>query len=379
MVEVRQWLSFAGKTPWLILIPESPKMPEQTAIATNQRRNLLLEAIRRLSKTRSWVTQRDLLADLKGQGYDVKKHHILRDLKALLIIYPELECHNESDEDGNPKRGVEFGYRWLAKDVTPETGLSIPEALSLILVSRHLTQALPATLSGALDKLFDRAKATLDLQQKNGTAHWENMVGIVTPAQPMLPPKVSDEVVQVIHQALIAREKFSGVYRNSKGEQEERLMNPLGLMVREPAIYLIAVVEGHQDPRMFAMHRFLSARREYIPSVQPDGFCLDSYLDEQGNFGTGKWLTLKAKVNTYLGMILEETPLGKNQKLSQPDKSGWRNLTVSVRNNWQLRWWLLGQGDKIVVQAPAELASKILSTALSVVTAYQAETNPNNR
>ena len=80
-------------------------MPEQAAIATSQRRNLILEAIRRLSKTRSWVTQRDLLADLKGQGYDVQKHHILRDLKALALIHPEMECHNESDEDGNPKRG----------------------------------------------------------------------------------------------------------------------------------------------------------------------------------------------------------------------------------------------------------------------------------
>ena len=50
--------------------------------------------------------------------------------------------------------GVEFGYRWVAREAAPETGLSIPEALSLVLVSRHLKQALPATLSGALDKLF---------------------------------------------------------------------------------------------------------------------------------------------------------------------------------------------------------------------------------
>lgn len=350
-------------------------MPEQAAIATSQRRNLILEAIRRLSKTRSWVTQRDLLADLKGQGYDVQKHHILRDLKALALIHPEMECHNESDDDGTPKRGVEFGYRWVPREAAPETGLSIPEALSLVLVSRHLKQALPATLSGALDKLFDRAEATLNLQQKNGTAHWRDMVGVVTPSQPMQPPKVSAEVIQVVHQALIAKEQFRGVYRNSKGEQEERLLNPLGIMVREPAIYLIAVVDGHDDPRMFAMHRFLSARREHLPAMQSEGFSLNSYLEEQGHFGTGKWLTLEAKVNAHLGMILAETPLGKNQKLSEANKDDWRNLTVSVRDNWQLRWWLLGQGNRIVVQAPAELATKILSTASSVVSAYQARIN----
>lgn len=346
-------------------------MPEQAAIATNQRRNLILEAIRRLSKTRSWVTQRDLLVDLKGQGYDVQKHHILRDLKALALIHPEMECHNESDEEGNPKRGVGFGYRWVARDAAPETGLSIPEALSLVLVSRHLKQALPATLSGALGKLFDRAEATLDLQQKNGTAHWKDMVGVVTPSQPMQPPKISDEVIQVVHQALIAKEQFRGVYRNSKGEQEERLLNPLGIMVREPAIYLIAVVDGHHDPRMFAMHRFLSARREYAPTWQPDGFSLKYYLEEQGNFGTGKWLMLKARVSPHLGMILDETHLGSTQKLGQPDEDGWRDLVVRVRDNWQLRWWLLAQGNRIIVQAPNELAIKVLSTASSVVSAYK--------
>jgi len=345
-------------------------MPDQAAIATNQRRNLVLEAIRRLSKTRSWVTQRDLLVDLSGQGYDVKKHHILRDLKALAQIHPEMECHNESDVNGNAKRGVEFGYRWVARDVAPETGLSIPEALSLVLVSRHLKQALPATLSGALGKLFERAEATLDLQQKNGTAHWKDLVGVVTPAQPMLPPKVSDEIIQVVHQALIAKEQFRGFYKNTKGEEEERVLNPLGIMVREPAIYLIAVVDGHQDPRMFAMHRFLSAQREHVSAWQPEGFSLNEYLEEQGNFGTGKLLALKARVNQHLGMILEETPLGKNQKLGDPDQDGWRSLTVSVRDNWQLRWWLLGQGDRIVVDGPTSVRDLIINKSKQVLEIY---------
>lgn len=337
-------------------------MPEQTAIATSQRRNLLLEAIRRLSRTRSWVTQRNLLADLNGQGYDVQKHHVLRDLKALIQIHPELECHNESDSDGRPKRGVEFGYRWVTREATPETGLSIPEALSLILVARYLKQALPSTLAGALDKLFERAEATLDLQQKNGVAHWKDLVGIVTPSQPMLPPTISDQVTQVVHQALIAREQFKGTYRNVKGEQEERLLNPLGIMVREPTIYLIAIVDGHDEPRMFAMHRFLSAERVHTPVLRPEGFSLQHYLDEQGNFGIGKWLTLKARINPHLAIILGETPLGTNQQLGEADGDGWRDLSVRVRDNWQLRWWLMAQGERIVVLSPTEYRNRLMKT-----------------
>lgn len=349
-------------------------MPAQAAIATGQRRNLLLEAIRRLSKTRSWVTQRNLLADLRGQGFDVQKHHLLRDLKALAQIHPELECHDESNDAGKPKRGVEYGYRWVARDAPPETGLSLPEALSLVLVSRYLKQALPATLAGALEKLFDRAEKTLDIQQKNGVAHWSDMVGVVTPSQPMMPPRIRDEVIYVVHQALIANEQFRGTYRNAKGEEEVRLLNPLGIMIREPSIYLIAVTDGHEGPRMFAMHRFSSVQRAHSTAWQPPGFNLAAYLEEQGNFGSGKWLTLKARICKNLGMILDETPLGSNQRLGDPDVDGWRSLSVKVRDNWQLRWWLLAQGDRIDVRGPEEIRTRITST-LEKTSKMYVETN----
>jgi len=346
-------------------------MPEQSAIATNQRRNLTLEAIQRLSKTRSWVTQRDLLVDLRGQGYDVQKHHVLRDLKALAQIHAELECHNDSNAEGLPRRGVEFGYRWVARRAAPETGLSIPEALSLVLVSRYLKQALPATLGSALDRLFKRAADTLDLQQKNGAAHWKDLVGVVVPTQPMQPPRINLEVVQVVHQALIAKEQFWGQYRNIKGGQDERLLNPLGIMVREPSIYLIAVADGYEEPRMFAMHRFISARREHSPVNEPAGFDLHTYLDEQGNFGSGKWLTLKAIVCPNLAQILEETPLGSNQALGGADENGWTRLTVRVRDNWQLRWWLMAQADRIIVYSPKDIRNRLLDNAKRLIEQYK--------
>jgi len=349
-------------------------MPEQDLIATSQRRNLILEGVRRLSKTRSWVTQRDILANLRGQGYDVQKHQVLRDLKALVQIHPELECYATSDEDGVPRRGLEYGYRWVARDAPPETGLSIPEALSLVMVARHLKQALPATLSGALQKLFERAEATLNLQQKNGVAHWQDMVGVVPPTQPMLPPRIHDEVIQVIHQALIAKEQFRGVYRSASGDEEERLLHPLGIMVREPSIYLIAVADGYDDPRIYALHRFITAQREHLPISPLEGFSLPAFLEEQGNFGTGKWLTLKAAVCEHLGRILEETPLGHGQLLGEPDEDGWRPLQVKVRDNWQLKWWLLAQADRIWIKGPRQLRERIYERACSVVEMYESGT-----
>ena len=346
-------------------------MPEQAAIATNQRRYLLLEAIRRMSRTRSWVTQRDLLADLRGQGYDIYKHQILRDLKALAAIHTELECHDNADAEGNPRAGIEYGYRWVSRNPTPETGLSIPEALSLVLVSRHLKQALPASLSGTLQSLFERAETTLTLQQKHSTARWKDLVGIVSPTQPMLPPKISAEIINVVHGALLSEEQIQVTYRNAKNEEEKFTLHPLGIMIREPSIYLIAVVDGHDDPRMFALHRIPSAQRTHMPVSRPGDFVLSDYLETQGNFGLGKLITLKGRVCRHLGMILEETPLSPNQKLGQPDADGWRDLDVKVRDNWQLKWWLLSEGDRIVIKSPLDIRSSLISTASSVISRYK--------
>lgn len=345
-------------------------MPVQTAIATSQRRYLVLEAIKRLSKTRSWVTQRDIVTDLQGQGYDVRKHHVLRDLKALTLIHGELECHNDATDDGMARRGVEFGYRWVSGAETPETGLSIPEALSLVMVSRYLKQALPATLTDSLERLFDQAEATLDVQHRHGAASWSDLVGVVSPAQPMLPPKVNPVVQEVIHRALIAKEQFRGIYRNANGEEDERLLSPLGLMVRSPSTYLVAVADGHDDPRFYALHRFRSAHRDYTPATQPEGFELAEFLEEHGNFGEGKWITLKATVNASLADILLETPLGTSQQLGLPNPEGGRELVVRVRDNWQLRWWLRAQGERIIVFAPQELREVMFRNATLLAQAY---------
>ena len=185
------------------------------------------------------------------------------------------------------------------------------------------------------------------------------MVGVVVPAQPMLPPKINPEVIQVVHQALIAGEQFRGVYRNINGEEGERVLHPLGLMVREPSLYLVAVCDGYEAPRIFALHRFSSAKREHLPATRPADFSLAEYLERQGNFGSGEWVLLKARVAKNLGNILEETPLGQDQKLSEPDDDGWRQLEVRVRDNWQLNWWLQGHAGQVDVASPNGLRERI--------------------
>jgi predicted DNA-binding transcriptional regulator YafY len=333
-------------------------MPDQKAIATQQRRNLILEAIQRLSRTGRSVPQAEIVNDLRGKGYAIDKHHVRRDLKALLEFHTQLEC-NDNPRDGLPRKGLAYGYRWRGKDAPPETGLTIPEALSLVLVERYLSEALPASLTGALNNMFEKARSTLDLQKKNPKARWAEKICVVQPTQPLLPPKIDDAVVNVVHEALLNEEQIEVDYRNWAGKQEKLVLHPLGLMQRGPASYLIALCFDYDDPRPYPLHRIISATRLYADARKKEGFTINDYADEQGHFGTGKMITFKARVRGHLLRVLEETKLEAKQTLSKPDAEGWCQLMARVRDTWQLRWWLLAQEKSIEVIGPPGLrASK---------------------
>ena len=336
-------------------------MPDQKVQATFQRRLQILDAIQRLSRTRSWVKQADILDDLRGQGYAIEKQHVLRDLRALQEHFTQLVC-NDNSRDGSRTKGVAYGYRWVAKDAPPETGLSIPEALSLVMVERYLSDALPATLTRRLEGLFATAQQTLDLQKKNPEARWADKICVVQPTQPLLPPKIADDVINVVHEALLKEEQIEIQYRNWSDKKEKLVLHPLGLMQRGPATYLIALCFDYDDPRPYPLHRMASAKRLYLDARKKKGFDINDYALEQGHFGSGKMITFKARVRRHLIKVLDETKLDENQTLSKPDTEGWCQLTAKVRDTWQLKWWVLAQEENIEVVGPAGLWARKVKT-----------------
>ena len=321
-------------------------MSKEKAQSTLQRRLFVLESVQRLSHTGRWVTQQDIVADLNSQGYAVEKHHVLRDLKALQPLFRQLEM-NDNERDGAPAKGLAYGYRWHSQGETPETGLTIAEALSLAMVERYLKEALPQSLTQSLDGLFGQAKRTLEFQKQSPEARWAEKICVVQPTQPLIPPHIPEEVSKVVHEALLREEQFQVSYRNAEGNEQELVLHPLGLMQRGPSTYLIATCFDYEDIRLYPLHRMSKPVRLYEPVRKHEGFSIEAYADEHGHFGSGKIVTLKARVSPELATILEETRLEPKQKLSKPDDEGWRVLTARVRDTWQLHWWILSQGERL--------------------------------
>jgi predicted DNA-binding transcriptional regulator YafY len=67
---------------------------------------------------------------------------------------------------------------------------------------------------------------------------------------------------------------------------------------------------------------------------------------------------------------LHESPLGKKQTITS-DQDGFVRIETTVANTCQLRWWLLGFGDKVEVLEPKELREEFTSIVHEMMKLYR--------
>jgi predicted DNA-binding transcriptional regulator YafY len=350
-------------------------MSQQKSQAISQRRNLVLEAIRRLSsRSGRWITVSEIVEDLKGQGYAEETHTIRRDVNALLGVHPQLEVNDNSKADQGPTNGLPYGYRWVGKDHEPAVGLTLPEALSLIMVERYLAQSLPILLTHSLQDIFTKAHKTLELHRKSQVTQWPDKICVIQPAQPFIPPKMDQAVLTAVHDALLNEKQLAVIYMPAHSEEAKEKtyrLHPLGLIQRGPVTYLAAMANDYEDAYLYALHRIRSAELIDQESRHKADFNLSLYAETQGHFGGGELIHLKARICDHLASILDETPLCALQQISDCNQKGYREIRATVPYTWQLRWWLLGEGERIEVLEPKDLRREIARTLQNASKFYE--------
>ncbi len=338
-------------------------MPDQKSQAVLQRRLLVLECIRRLSgRSERWVTVGEIVHDLQQQGYAVEIHSIRRDMKSLLETYPQLECNDNSQGEGEARSGLAYGYRWVGKDEHMQGGITLPEALSLVMVERYLSQSLPVLLNRPLQDIFLKAQQTLELHKKSQITHWPEKICVIQPAQPFISPDIDPDVLVAVHEALLNEKQLRVTYRaTQKVDADPKIyrLHPLGLIQRGPITYLAAMANDYADVYLYALHRMQALELLAEDCRQKSGFDLNQFAASQGHFGSASPIQFEAKICDHLALILQESPLSESQTVSDADGSGFRMLTAEVLDTWQLRWWIMGESDRVEVLLPIELRQDI--------------------
>jgi len=329
-------------------------MPEPTL-----RHIKMLELIPR---RRPGLTASELKIRLAERDFEIDLRTVQRDLNYLSSRYAILS------EGERPQR-----WFWAPDAMA----LSLPaqdahSALMWRLIEEHLRPLLPRAIQRDAEPQFAAARAYLKSLGEGKVACWKERVRVIPRAFQLQVPDIPVEVMAAIQDALFQGCQLQVKYR-SRGARESRSWrtHPLGLVMREGILYILATIEDYTDLRQLVAHRIVTATIVDEPVQEPERFDLDAYI-AAGGFSyveTGQ-IRLKIRVDAYAAEHILESPIAPDQK-SKTLPEGRIEFTATVVDTKQLRWWLTGFSDALEVVEPLELRRAMAEQANAVAEIYR--------
>ena len=328
---------------------------------TTLRQIKLLEFLPRQPYKKSPQQLRDNLISI---GYEVSTRTIQRDLvnlsRKMMLV---------SDERNKP-----YGWSWH-KDAPGVHPVMDPlEALTLSLAEEYLEPLMPSKSFKRVKIFFNRADRILKDMNKSQLKKWRDRVRVVPQWQKLIAPEINEKAEAAIYDAMLRGHQLKVRYKKRGSIQAEtRVVNPLGIVLQGVVHRLICTMgEDPENPRHLPIHRFKSAEWNGNKVIEPKGFNLDKFIEDQ-NIGfllSKKPLNIEVNFEAQAGFHLTETPIAEDQDLKWLN-DGKLRLKAKVQDTSQLRWWLLGFGGQVEVIKPVALREEFKKTAQKLVKVYK--------
>jgi len=322
-----------------------------------------IEILRLLPKGSPGISTPKLLEKLLDKGYKVDIRTLQRDLDKLSgsYLFPFTSTENTKP------------LKWFWPANTPRLDLplmSVEEALTFKLVEKFLDSLLPKAIKSSIEPYLQLADKVL---KASPLAGWMDKISIIPSGLSLLPAEINQDILTLIHEALLKNRCFKASYRGRSNEDKFYELNPLGLVFRNNVIYLVATVDNYSDIRQFALHRFQSAELSQREIAIHTEFDLKEYI-AQGEFdyptiSNSQEIELKLKINRFMSKYLTETPLSKDQTLTELGDDKFI-LIARVKESEQLKWWIRSFSTGIEVLEPLALRAEFAKAAQDLSNIY---------
>lgn len=312
------------------------------------------------------ITAKEIQQLLENDGHKVTKRTIERDLEELSRLFPLAQN----------SRSIPYGWHWMEKAVFSIPGIEMSEAVSLGLLEEVMRQMMPVAFSAALERRFAGARSKLEALPGNPYSRWSDLVRYVAPGLPFSPPQIRQDILNEVQRSLLSRKKIQVEYKaTGDGKHKQLILSPVGLIQQSHRTYLLAVADGRDEAYLYALHRMNSAHLLDLMAQVPHEENVEDFIQRGGaQFGGGLRIRLKLRISAHLALLLSETPMAEDQQISET-ASG-KILTATIPESWQLRFWLLSQGEQVTVLEPEELRTSISSTLKAALVHYAGDNAP---
>jgi predicted DNA-binding transcriptional regulator YafY len=317
---------------------------------------LILKMIPRRGK----ISTTEILSRLKSQySVETTLRTIQRDLTNMLSTVFPLEC-----DEFRPA-----GWRWKDDAILEISNLDPVSALTFKLAEQYLTKMLPHGALTAMRPYFTSANNCLK-HSDHAFANWPNKLRVMSRNLTTLPPPVSTDIADAVYTAVLEEKRLAAVYQTISGVVKEYDVNPLGMTFVDGLTYLIATLNEYTTPVLLLLHRFHSVQLSNTAAVVPGDFNIDECIKELLTFQVGDTIKLKLRFSTKEDVNrLKESPLNVTQKIKELPGNKYE-LTASVEDSLQLRWWLNGFGARLEVLAPKYLRQEFVELAQGMSDLY---------
>jgi len=305
--------------------------------------------LKKISK-RPKKSAQQILELLQDEGFDVDLRTVQRDLKQIYEgnIFP-LRC-----DENKP-----IGWYWDEyASLFDLPGMDSHAALTLQMAETYLERVLPKSCYELLRPKAEEAEKVLTELDIGYFRNWPNKVRTLNRSQPLHPPQIDPSVLEATYDALLRGMQLEIKYRSAGNDRSiPRIINPQGLAVAEPYIYLFASDKDSQQVKSFLIHRIETAIGLNRKSQQIENFDIDTHINSGAigfKVGGKDKVRLKIKLYENAGEFLLECPLSDDQSVEYCN-DGELIIEARVPNTKQLRAWLAGFGDKVEILSPKSL------------------------
>jgi len=310
---------------------------------------LLLQIHRRL-------TSREL-----AERLEVSERTIHRDMEALCIAGVPVVA----------ERGSGGGWSLMEGYRTNLTGLSEAEIQALFL-TRPAGLLEDLGLNKASEAGLIKLQASLPLPHQREAEFARQRIHIdvtgwnsAKEAVPALP---------VLLEAIWQERKLRFSYQRGEDCTAERLVDPLGLVAKGSAWYLVAGIEG--GVRTYRVSRVQDVDVIAEPCVRPRGFDLAAYWAQSAADFKATLPQYRTTVRVSPAIFPRLGFAGRFARIEQvdaPDAEGWRKVSLRFDVEEMACEYALSFGSQMEVLEPLALREKVVEMAQSVIAFYASE------
>ena len=186
------------------------------------------------------------------------------------------------------------------------------------------------------------------------------------------PPHLS-----LIADAVWAQRRVRVRYERSNRAVVDRLLDPLGVVLKAGAWYLVANADGGRSPRTYRVSRVRDAQLLDESFVRPAGFDLQAHWDDYQRDYARRVYRESATVRLSpagreLLFLLGPIPArAAREAMGEPDAAGWARTTVPIESVQHGLHALMQLGPEVEVIEPAALRDLVAAAARDLAARYE--------